>query len=246
MATRIIGTNSVFIHVPKTGGVWVEKAMKAAGIKTSRFGHEHGVYDRMIEEEMTFNGWIPSRIARRIHRGMRRMGFEKQPPRRFCFVRNPLTWYESFWRYKIDLNWQHWGREKRPAYWHPNSALNGLDSDDFNEFMWKVMSKRPGYASELLMRFANPEVDFVGRTENLADDLVTILRKLEIPFDEAELRATTRTNESQAPNSRVVWDPDLRKLATQLELPALVHFGYVNISDLGGISTPDIRHRGLV
>lgn len=248
MATRLIHENTVFLHIPKTGGVWVERALREAGIPIKRFGHEHGTYDRMLEEEMTCDGYLPSRLARRIHRGLRRMGREPAPPRRFCFVRNPLKWYESFWRYKMDLKWEHWGRENYAAYWHPNSALNGLDSDDFNEFMWKVVMKRPGYASELMMRFASTEIDIVGRTEYLADDLVEILKRLGIAFNEERLRNARRTNESQTPSSLIQWDPKLRELVTRFEYPALVHFGYIADEKIDASKMPasDFRHRGLL
>ena len=33
MSLRLIKSNALFLHIPKTGGTWVEEALKAAGVE---------------------------------------------------------------------------------------------------------------------------------------------------------------------------------------------------------------------
>ena len=63
-------------------------------------------------------------------------------------MRNPFSWYESWWRYQEERGWPEWpNRDVCP--WHPNEALNGLGSNSFNQFMYKVVNERPGYVTEM-------------------------------------------------------------------------------------------------
>ena len=67
--------------------------------------------------------------------------------------------------------WIHWGAQNNVEDWHPNAILNGLGSDDFNQFIKNVVHKRPGYVSELFFSYTKPGITFIGKTENLTDDL---------------------------------------------------------------------------
>jgi hypothetical protein len=64
----------VFIHVPKTGGTWLMKALEDSGVKYEVV-HQGGAISHVYWNEM--------------------------PPRpfRFGFVRYPPTWYRSYWRF---------------------------------------------------------------------------------------------------------------------------------------------------
>ena len=59
-----------------------------------------------------------------------------------------------------------------PYRWHPNAMLNGLGSSDFNTFVSNVNRKRPGFVTEMYGWYVRPGVHFVGRQENLAEDLI--------------------------------------------------------------------------
>ena len=177
-----------------------------------------------------------------------RVGIKPQTPRRFCIVRHPLAWYESWWKYNNGLDWPKWGRDASATYWHPNSILNDCGSRDFNSFIRNVLNKCPGYVSELFSSYAKPGVDWIGKTETLADDLVRILNHAEVFFDEDALRAHPRANESKTPSTKVIWDPDLRELIMRLELPALVHFSYLTDDERAKYEIPHDTgvHPGLV
>jgi hypothetical protein len=67
-------------------------------------------------------------------------------------------------------------------------------------------------------------VDFVGRYEDLVDDLVRVLTILDRPFDEVALRAQARENVSRKLHGEPVWHPKLRRQILALEAPALGRF----------------------
>ena len=128
--------------------------------------------------------------------------------------------------------WKNWGTSNSPSDWHPNSTLNGLGSDDFNTFIRNVIQARPGYVSELYFSFTKPGISFIGKTENLANDLVKVLSLLNFSIDPQSVSHVEKVNVSKTPSDAVVWDEDLRRTLTILELPALVHFGYIEQSEL--------------
>jgi len=218
---------SIFLHIPKTGGTWVEHVLKALGLYDSAYGHEHADFDRVLNRDRFYFG--PSlcwHMAKARLRGMN-AGGRDETMRKFCFVRNPFSWYESWFKYMSGLDWKPWGEVNSAAHWHPNSGLNGLGSEDFNEFVWNVVKKRPGYVSELYYSYTKPGIDYVGRTETLERDLIHILRCLQVEFDEDHLRQIGRKNESKKPKKALDWDPEVRRLVEATELPALIQFGYI-------------------
>ena len=236
-----------FLHIPKTGGVWVCSAMNEAGIKFKAVGHEHGTHDRMIVERLTKGGLLPLRPILKIGRWRNK---NQSPPKEksFCFVRHPLRLYESIWKYQMDRCWRPTGKEACPHYWHPFSALNELGSSDFNEFVWNVMRKRPGFVNEIYYSVAKSSVTWIGKTERLVDDLIFILNSFKVKFSEDKIRNKPKINESSKPKDPIVWDPDLRKLITKLELPSLMQFGYLTPeeADQLGVPYPGFRHPGLI
>ena len=70
-------------------------------------------------------------------------------------------------------------------------------------------------------------VDFVGRQENLCEDLIQVLRLRGHEFDPDFVRSYDSVNVSNAPPMSIEWDPALRERMIQLEYPALVRHGYV-------------------
>src|SRR5690606_24420034 len=120
-----------------------------------------------------------------------------------------------------------WGQAGSKFRWHPNAALNELGSDDFDTFVRNVVTHRPGYVSELFGWYATPAVDFVGRQEHLADDMIRVLRAMDVRFDEDRIRNFGEVGASPRPKKPIEWDPALRRAVERLEYPALVRYGYV-------------------
>ncbi len=99
------------------------------------------------------------------------------PSFKFTFTRDPAEWVRSRWTL---------GR------WE--DAVSELWTPDLEAFRAAVS---PAMVKMYFAAFTQG-CDFVGKTETIADDLVTALRKAGEEFDEDELRATPRINESPA------------------------------------------------
>jgi len=96
MSARLLPSNALFLHIPKTGGSWVEQALREIGVQIEQPATIHGVTYRHSLLSM----------------------FQEQYPYVFTFVRHPLSWYESWWKYQSGA-WTVW----EPGVWHPQRSL---------------------------------------------------------------------------------------------------------------------------
>jgi len=219
----LLKNGAVFLHVPKTGGCFVQSVLHHLDLVSHPIG-DHGTHDRVFwydrfhrDEKAARNllrrafGWLP-----------------RVPPNgmRFCFVREPLSWYVSCWRFMQSRNWKREGDEANPYHWNPLEMLNGLGSSDFNEFVFNVNRKRPGFVTELFSWYARPSTHFVGKQENLIGDLRKVLLSMKVDVDVDFLRQLPHVNAvaSQIPTPE--WDPVLREKTLRLEYAGYVRYGY--------------------
>lgn len=228
-----------FLHIPKTGGTWVSDILEELNLISEEIGGDkHADYDRVLNWKRLrpLSGFkiMKEDVCHRLSRIAPNYVHPRvdpspyHPPIRFCFVRHPLSWYESWWKYMMGRGWHDWGKANDARKWHPNTILNGLGSDDFNQFVRNVVKKRPGYVSELYFSYTKPGIDFIGKTESLYEDFARILRLLDVSFEEDRVLGAPRRNVSKKPEFPLEWDPDLRRTVLLLELPALIHFGYLS------------------
>jgi len=224
-------SGAVFLHVPKTGGNWVASILRSQNLIDRAIGSKHADFSR------TYAALHEARAPRMLDWLLRRRLPPRAPDaalRYFTFVRNPLSWYESWFNYMSQetRDWCHFGEEGNPADWHPNSVLNGLGSRDFGTFVRNVLKKRPGYVTELLFSYTPPEVSFVGRQENLRDDLIRALRQAGERFDESKISRSEKIGVSKPMKGiEVEWTEDLATAVAALEWPSLVRYGYADEGD---------------
>lgn len=112
---------------------------------------------------------------------------ELEPGERFtfAFVREPAAWYSSLW---------HYHRHYPQTDWELVNRYIDLDLEDFILAMGR---RWPGYLTGLYTHFVGKpgaEINYIGRQETLADDLVTALRLAEQDFDENALRSYPQRN----------------------------------------------------
>jgi hypothetical protein len=88
----------------------------------------------------------------------------------FCFVRHPLTWYRSYWESKQQIT------DRRGGY------IDGIVDLPWIEFLNTILRDRPGYLTEFYEGYTNI-CRFIGKQENLREDLNTVLRFLRIPYN---------------------------------------------------------------
>jgi len=214
MAVLLKG-GAVFLHIPKTGGSWVHHVLKQTGLSVGSFDHKHADFDRILTNRWELGARQVLRRAAEATICRAGGAVPQNPGFRFCFVRHPLRWYESYWKFMVGKKWRDFGRANDRKQWHPNSVLNGLGDADFNGFMHKVMNKRPGYVSEMFAAYTKPGINFIGKCESLTDDLLKVLRHLELPNEESRVREFARVNVSAEPARQVEWDPALKKAVTR-------------------------------
>ncbi len=177
---------SVFLHIPKTGGDWVRAALRNAGVLQG-LPRQHSPDKHLTREESI------------VARGNRRP---------FCFVRHPLSWLESFWRYSGGTTQDC--RKPREYDWRTQNA-NGramlgpvCDCYDpwFDRFIEKVTTMRPGYVGWLYSQYVTPNA-LIGRTEKLSADLIACLHEAGEEFSMVRIQATPRVNQSVAPRPTI-------------------------------------------
>jgi len=254
MAYQLIN-GAEFLHIPKTGGSWVRAFLTDNQLLAHKRGHAHTDYDyNLLHDWLAFSG--KGHLKKALSRARERFltSHQNAPTNRtdqqvfrFCFVRHPLKWYESWWKFNMQKEWKEWGRQNSAKFWHVNSILNGLGDADFNQFVRNVIQARPGYVSELYFAFTKPGISFIGRTENLRDDLKYVLDTLGLPYNAALLHQKPKANISQAAPTEIQWDPQLKKTVSLLELPGLIHFGYLQPEEYAelGISEKIQPHNAM-
>ena len=245
MAIRL-KNNTVFLHIPKTGGSWVADVLRANGLVRGSFSHIHADAARVQTYSYGTRQYLQSMMERiksrvpvqikaalwpsklREQRAVRvanRVRPESSP-KYFCFVRHPLSWYESWWRYMCGRSGSNWAMETDLVAWHPCAALRELGDADFNQFVRNVIEVHPGFVTQLYGRYIDDSTTFVGKQEHLVDDLLRALSMLNVPCDESLIRSHKRVNVSPG-RAEINWDSELRAEVERLEYAGMVRFGYV-------------------
>jgi hypothetical protein len=194
----------LFLHIPKTGGMWVKSVLTSMGIPFQELGHQHEHFPSLKCHKPA--DFFDSRFI-------------------FTFVRHPITWYQSRWAFRMKMGWQ----PKHPLDW--NCASN-----DFNNFVERAIGYHPGgwcsweFSSYIDHTRPNgkPLIDFVGRTENLADDLINALQKSGHDVNPDLIKSYHSINASTSdgrPSSELAkYDPSTFKKLISVEKEAIGRF----------------------
>jgi hypothetical protein len=225
----LLKNGAAFLHVPKTGGTWIKHVLKQLDLVQAPLGHQHSDWERSFwHDKLHTDLKVVRYLFRRAVRSRRAQARIDPHCFKFCFVREPLLWYESYWRFmeSKNWNWKSWGDERDPYKWHPCAMLNGLESPDFNEFMHQVNRKRPGYVTEMYGWYVRPGIGFVGKIESLRQDLMKVLSLMKLDLDLSKVSSAARQNETPSNIPRPEWDPAIKKATLRYEYAGYVRFGY--------------------
>ena len=219
----------MFLHIPKTGGTWVKHVLKERKLIRAQLGHQHSDWDRAYWHDKLHHDLKVARyLARRAIRSPRAQARMEPGSFRFCFVREPLRWYESYWRFmqSLDWGWKNWGDEKDPYKWHPCAMINQLGDSDFNSFVAKVNQKRPGYVTELYSWYVRPGIGFVGQQEHMHRDLARAFALMGIEIRDEEISAAPRQTRPPPSFPSRSGTPKVKKATLRLEYAGYIRFGY--------------------
>lgn len=189
----LILRKSVFIHVAKTGGTWVSELLKQSGLVVGETRDPHASLAETVLEIPTA-GSLPS----------------------FAFVRHPITWWKSYWSYKVKVGWDP-----------KNRVDSTCTADKFETFIRNVLDRHPGYLSRRYWEMTQG-VTFIGRFEALRESLMEILLKIgeEIPktlYDKGDSNVASKEPQFE---KQCRLSPELLNELIQKEGYAFRHFGY--------------------
>ena len=88
----------------------------------------------------------------------------------FCFVRHPLTWYRSYWTSKQQITDRRGG------------LIDEIVDLPWNDFIETIINKYPRYLSNFYNGYTEI-CRFIGKQENLRNDLDCVLKYLRIPYN---------------------------------------------------------------
>lgn len=75
----------LFLHIPKTGGTYVRAVLEKLGIRGKEIIHTHSRFPFLNEH--IDDDTLKDKLV-------------------WCFVRHPLTWYQSRWAHRCKTGWQ--------------------------------------------------------------------------------------------------------------------------------------------
>jgi hypothetical protein len=163
----LILPKSMFLHIPKTGGIWVRNAIKKADIDTFEYGEQHSHFDELLkyrDKQFYENRFI------------------------FTFIRHPLSWYQSRWAFRMKHGWQM----RHPLDF--NCASNNFCEFVKNCIEYKPAGWVSWLYGSFINKV--PGEVFVGKQENLSGDLISALHDAGEIFDEQLITDTDRANVS--------------------------------------------------
>ena len=166
----LILPNSIFVHIPKTGGDWVRRAIEASmGIEK----------DSSETEIYGIDKWGKKTHAR-ISDIKRELKEDLEKKFVFSFVRKPLDILKSM--YISDI--YPWIVD------FDGYKQNNYEKITFKQFVHKL---GPSFVTSIYLEYLEapigvfPYVDYIGRRENLKDDLIEALEMAGEDFDRKKI-----------------------------------------------------------
>lgn len=133
----------------------------------------------------------------------------------FAFVRNPLSWYQSYWAYRMHKGWTD------------DVIDNTCGDENFKKFMSNVIDSYPdGYISSYYERYVGNEGDisYVGKLEQINVDLSIILGMCGFNVNAESLRSINKANERHWLS---FYTASLVKKVMSVEKRSMKRFGYI-------------------
>jgi len=214
-------SKALFLHLPRTGGTWVKRAVMLCGIEhellrmTPRYRRKHALL-----------AWYPAKFLADVD---------------FVFstVRHPVSYYESRWRYATRHR-PPYSRKRVPdtrrSPWEPDKYYQ----PDFGEWARYMVENRPCWVTRLYEQFVGPEhgefCQFICHTETLTDDFCRVMSLLGYGSEVEESRVELPKLYRSANKSKIVatWPEGLQERVAHDERLTIERFyGEETIEEVG-------------
>ena len=189
MARFLPDCGGLFQHIPRTGGTFIYEALTALNIPATYWTKQK---PGMPKKHALLNHYRPA--------------YMPQVKFVFAFVRHPVDYYSSVWRYLHDA--RQCSRRRlnlliSKHQWHPFRQAALLYKPDFCEWAEVVLESEPAWATRVMSWYVGPEdgefCQFIGRTETIRSDLANLLIHFNYRIDPADLIKVPKANKSSTP-----------------------------------------------
>lgn len=194
MSLYLQDSRSIFVHIPKCGGTWVNRVIREFELKHTT-----------ISPAMNCGAkHAPLWVVRGDYKNA------------FTMIRHPLSWYQSWYKFQVQHRWKKW----EPGNWHPQRELECCEADTFADFIGAVVCRVPGYLSRLYETYIPSTAHNyrVSVTERLAPSLIACLPGLDTAQQSVILR---HKRENVSPQIACDYPPDLRDAILETEAVAI-------------------------
>lgn len=157
----------VFLHIPKTGGVWVSYALRKTG-EYSMIGHQHSHFPQLLQ--LYDEEWYKQRYI-------------------FTMIRHPITWYQSRWAFRVKHGW----RLGHPLDF--NCSTNDFHAFVENVLKFKPDGWLT-WLYEQYIENVPGGIDYVARLEKGVDEVKHVLAEAGVEYDPKLIENIPRVNDS--------------------------------------------------
>ena len=217
----IINRKFIFLHIPKTGGSWVNSVLEDSNLDLEKIGYyKHASYDHVVgvllhkfDRNTLFNKFL------RLYR--------KHDYKYFTVIRNPITWYESLFKYlqmRDEMGFKRPGTVGKHHEWHILSSTNHIATKDFNQFIEEIVSKAPGLATYVFNSYVLNSSCYILKQESLRKDLQVFNEKFDIGIKAELIQESESLNCS--PVKKLIWEEENLKKIIKYDCAIFDSYGY--------------------
>ena len=199
---------ALFLHVPRTGGTWVEYAIAEMGVEFTRWTQAHAQ-------------WLPSK---HLYLPQYECTGRNRPRFVWTILRHPVSYYEAIWRWLRSVKYKYSHRKRDFRYylmnhyrwsWHPQKAAAELYDDQFDVWVRRMLEFEGAWVTRAYAMAVGPPggewVHYVGRHETLVEDFFAVMDLIgygdEVAAARDRILGLGRVN--AAPEYEITWPEDL-------------------------------------